>query len=287
MKKWILVAISLLCLSNYALGSIYIVYPENTDAYINVANTLKQRLKEQGTVDVEILKDRDIQKATNEQDNLIVYLGKSYQDNALPTQPTLFSFTSGDLVDQQSTLPSWSAIKINQPIDRLIDTAKKTVNKSYRKTLLVVASSTNSPVINELEALKNHPDIKIIYVEKDQIAAKLIEPELPNAAAIVAIYDPAIWSGNSARWILQQAYNHKVHIIGYSKAFLKAGAMVSVYSDADQIIAATEQQITQWIKTKTLNNKIHYPEYNIEINDNIARSLNFNQQEISDIGKKP
>ncbi len=289
-KSWLFILTTLLFFSitSPALASIYIVYPENTSAYKNIANTLKERLNKQGTLDVKIVKNSKTENNNINNSNLIVYLGNNHieESHKNTSTPAIFSFATEENIEQHSKHDEWSAVNINQPIERLLKTAERTITKEYKKKLLFVVSAENSLLIEKLEKIKTEKNIQTITVKENQIAAKLIEPELSDTAAIVAIYDPKIWSGNSARWMLQQAYTHKVPIIGYSKAFLKAGAMVSVYSSAEQIIQETETQINQWIKTKKLNNTIIYPEYSIEVNNHIAKSLKFTQNEIIEIGKK-
>jgi len=278
----ILIVISLL--SQTASASIYIAYPSGMKNYENIAIKLKEKLKKNGINEIFILNKEDLKKEDVTTSDLTVFLGKTEKKNENKIKnPAIFSFSTKY---KEQTENEWSIIKANQPAEKLLDTAKKTVTKEYRKNILLIISEDNKEAKEELKKIKKTEHVKIITIKKDEVAAKKIEPELEGAAAIVAIYDRSIWSGNSARWILQRAYNYHVPVIGYSKTFLKAGAMASVYSSADQILQETENHILQWSKTGKLNNKINYPEYTIEINNHIAKALNFNKIEIIDIGKK-
>ncbi|MGH1439822.1 MAG: hypothetical protein ACRBBR_06910 [Cellvibrionaceae bacterium] len=267
-------------LSQVAFASVYITYPEKTEAYKKIAEKIKENLQKNNIKETFILKNEELKEKKIKENDLTIFLGNQKKETRKNKNPSIFSFTNSK---EEKEIKNWSIISTNQTAKRLLYTARKTVKKEYKKNILFVLSEENKWAIKQL---KNINDIRIIIVKKNEIAAKKIEPELDETAAIVALYDKTIWSGNSARWILQTAYNHKVPIIGYSKSFLKAGAVASVYSSADQIIKEIEKHVLQWSKTGKLNNNINYPEYTIEVNNNIAKALNLSSMKIIELGKK-
>jgi len=114
--------------------------------------------------------------------------------------------------------------------------------------------------------------LKVIIIPKGRLAAKILEPDLFDAAALIAIQDNAIWTGKNAKWLLQQAFNYKVPVVGYSKSFLKAGALASVYSSLDDVADSTAEAINAWLNDKTPKDfAIIYPEASVQINPSIAR----------------
>jgi hypothetical protein len=281
--KAILFLFSFLVACKTSFASIYITYPEELIIYEQIALQVKSELKKEGVEDVIILTANKTKEETTKDNDLTVFLG--HQDNIGYEKikgPTIFSFIKTNNIKKEKieNAKYWSIININQPIKNLLKTAEKTVKTQHKKNILFIISEKNTSTIKELESIEGSKNVKLILIKENENAAKLLEPELTNAAAIVAIYDPTIWSGNSARWILQQAYTYKVPVIGYSKAFLKAGAMASAYSSADQVIQETNKQVITWVKNKKLNNKTSYPQYTVEVNENIARALNFSRTEI-------
>lgn len=266
-------------------ASIYIAYPEEIKNYKEIAKKIESDLKKNGIKNIRTLSSDKIKKENIKATDLTIFLGeKASKEHKGIKSPSIFSFASKIKKEELETGQQWSIVNTNQPAKKLLKTAEKTINKEYKKNILFIISEENLPAIKELSFFEKHENVKTIIVKNNERAAKSIEPELFNAAAIIAIYDPKIWSGNSARWILQQAYSHQVPVIGYSKAFLKAGAMVSVYSSADQIIEAINSQVLKWVNTGTLETKTIYPSYSIEVNDNIARALDFSKAEIIEIG---
>jgi len=185
--------------------------------------------------------------------------------------PTLFSFS------KQASLPkgngNWSAVVTEQPLSRLVSSIKPLLLEKYKKQLLLVASTDNDSVKNQVAQLAE-PQLKLITIPPNEKPAKLIDEALFKAGALIAISDNYIWNTENARWMLYQAYRNNVAVIGYSKKFLKAGAMLAVYSTLDQIAVTTASQINHWYQHKNLTkNKVIFSNYNIEYNKKIARTL--------------
>ena len=61
-------------------------------------------------------------------------------------------------------------------------------------------------------------------------------------------------------------------VIGYSKSFLKAGALASVYSTIEDVTALTVESINHWLDDELPSSfSINYPETEITINPSIAK----------------
>lgn len=277
--------------------NIYITYPDDINVYRDFSEKLAYRLQVKNNYGADLVittSNSELNLKLPQEQDLIVSIGNTLSaDEQLEryNSDILLTFSNSYKLNSIKTLSNrkkWGVINIDQPIKTLIDTAVKTIKSDYKKNILLIVSEKNKNILLQLQKLtpSQKNKTKIILIKEGDVTAKIIEPELFNAAAIVAIHDPDIWSGNSARWLLQQAYSYKVPIIGYSKSFLKAGAMVSIYSSVEQILDKTEAEITHWINTSDLNENVSTPKYNIEVNKNIARALNFSHNEIIELGEK-
>lgn len=165
-------------------------------------------------------------------------------------------------------------VSLNQPSQRLIEFTDPIVGTDYKKNILIAVSEQNTALITELENIAplNYGQLKVIIVPKATLAAKVLEPHLFDAAALIAVQDPVIWTGKNAKWLLQQAFNYQVPVIGYSQSFLKAGALASVYSSLDDVASTTAEAINDWLMAKPLSGfAITYPDATITINPSIAR----------------
>ena len=197
------------------------------------------------------------------------------------TNPVIYTIVERDYIDsitQSRPINSWAALVINQPLQRLVSIADHLVSDSFKNKIIIPVSKNNTLAFKEIDALLPliNGTLEIVKVPESQLASKIANDRFFNAGVLVAVHDNDIWSGKSAKLLLYQAFNYKIPVIGYSKKFLTAGALVSVFSPIESITHHTATLINQWSTTGTLNERgIIYPKANIDINDNIARALHF------------
>lgn len=95
-----------------------------------------------------------------------------------------------------------------------------------------------------------------------------------NASALLAMPDNAIYNAENIRNILVTTYRHNQAVIGFSSAFVKAGALASTYSSIDDVIAQVEELIREFTTSGRLPAP-RFPKYfEVMVNDDVARSLN-------------
>jgi hypothetical protein len=95
-----------------------------------------------------------------------------------------------------------------------------------------------------------------------------------RAAVILAIPDDTIYNIENIRNILITTYRHNQSVVGFSTAFVKAGALASTYSDIDDILVQAGELIDEYAATGNLPEP-QFPKYfRVVVNENVARSLN-------------
>ena len=279
--------------ANTTAKSIYIVYPEAHTSYKNLSDATRTLITHQHIDNIYVQSiDEFKQSNPHNESDLIVSIG---------IEPKNIESTSGSMIlyslipDQ--ILPSnnhyknsqWNVILANQPITEFLSLAKKLITTTYKKKIIIIISEKNPNIEKYQQKIDQNRDveIKIITIPEGSVAAKIIEKDLFDAAALIAIQDDMVWSKKNATWILRQAYEYKTPVIGYSQSFLKAGAMVSIYSSAEQISNSMASEINYWIKNNKLSEKKPiYPEFTIKTNKNIARALKFDNKTIEKIEGK-
>jgi ABC-type uncharacterized transport system substrate-binding protein len=213
-------------------------------------------------------------------EDLLVAIGnkaaKELTDLGLPNH-TIIGFTdtqTNAYISTHRQHNAMSVISLNQPTQRLVAFSDPIAGTGYKKSLLVAVSEQNEALLSELNAIAplTYGQLKVVIIPKGTLAAKVLEPDLFDAAVLIAIQDNEIWAGKNAKWLLQQAFNYKVPVVGYSKSFLKAGALASVYSSLDDVASGTAKSINAWLNDTAPNSfTILYPEATIEINPSVAR----------------
>jgi len=251
------------------------------------SNTLNQQATEllikktrrlNSSINIELISVNALPEQQLSQDDLLVTIGNDSADaikGLTLDSPIIYSFSSISALPKSEG--NWLATVIEQPLQRLITVAPQLIKHDYKKQILLPFSKENITQIKNSINDTNSPSLKLVEVLEHEKPAKKIDPFLFKSGAIIAINDKSIWSGENARWMLIQAYKNNVPVIGFSQKFLKAGALVVVYSSLEQIADTTAESISNWYTDKKLPKKnILYSDYNIEYNRKIARTLKIN-----------
>jgi putative ABC transport system substrate-binding protein len=279
--------IALLILASPALYAgqerAYLVLSGESDLYSQVTTLIRHYLT--SDTQLRVVNWDQIQLTDIDPDALLITVGRKAAEKISQfnrPQPVVFSFIDAETLNRQLARSHfeapWAATVINQPAERLIQVSKPLIRTAYRDKLLVILDEENQWALDQIEALpqEQREYLDVMVLGRNEVAARLIEDSFFKVAAVVALNDTVIWSGNSAKWILHQAYTYQVPVVGYAQTFQKAGAMVSVYSSLDQIANSTAKLIDAWHSTGALSSKgMVYSEYHLEMNDYIARALKF------------
>lgn len=285
----------LLCLLSQAhAGSVHIILSEGSDSYLRAGHNIQSKLPEtnvsEGHTSVTLL--TDFKETQIQPDDLIVTVGEtaSYYFNArFPDNSQLYSYINKEALPPNSA-SNWAAVILDQPAQRLLSTAAQIVKNRYRKKVIIPVSESNIALLEEIRSLDidKAMELEVLVIGADDDPAKIIDKALFNAGALIALRDKTIWSGETAKWMLYQSYKYNVPVIGYSKSFIKAGALVSVYTNLNQVARSTADVIDDWQKNhgKLTQEGILYPPYSIDYNKNIARALKITIPDSISVGEQ-
>jgi len=278
---------ALLSSATIAAKPVYLVLSDNTPLYDEVTTLIKHGLS--ADVPLQVVYADDFKSSNVSSNSLLVPVGRrAAEDVALNDggNSVIYSFIEAQTLNrilEGRPKQHWQASVINQPLERLIRTAKPLIRNDYRNKLLIVIAESNLWARKQIEELPSdlREFIEILVVEKGEVAARLIDDSFYKVAAVVAVNDTAIWSGNSAKWILHQAYSYQVPVVGYAQTFQKAGAMIAVYSSLSRIAETTSGLINNWMSNDQLSGQgFVYSDYQVEVNEFIARALSYQPDKI-------
>ena len=268
--------------------TIYIVLSGEDAVYYEIGDQLKEQISNLQALaaEINIITLEDERFKTIQPDDLIVPVGgnateKSYQYQSSNT--IIYSFVEQGLINRMrpvKQVKQWAAVTVNQPVERLISIADSLVKNTYKNKIIIVISSNNTHLKRDINAIKTlkKGQIEIVEIKRGDVVAKVVEKSLFNAAVLISTDEENIWSGSNAKWLLRQAYNHQVAVVGNSKRFLKAGALISVYSSMEQISKLTSLLIREWLENGVLiSTGLHYVPSTIDINKSVAQALHYNK----------
>lgn len=116
-------------------------------------------------------------------------------------------------------------------------------------------------------------DLKVELVDtQDHINAVL--NRVANTAVVLALPDPTIYTPENIRNILITTYRRNQAVVGFSAAFVKAGALASNVSSIPQILTQLDELLDEFALTGRVLAP-QFPRYfEVVVNDGVARSLN-------------
>ncbi|MGQ7847290.1 hypothetical protein ACUNV4_22565 [Granulosicoccus sp. 3-233] len=97
---------------------------------------------------------------------------------------------------------------------------------------------------------------------------------LSSHDALIATSDNSIFNASTLSTVLLTAYGYHKPVIGFSRGYVKAGALMSTYSTPSQILREVAQRLTSPSVPTEKAPTISYPRYfSVTVNTSVARSL--------------
>jgi len=150
------------------------------------------------------------------------------------------------------------------------------INSTF-KNIAVIVTSYSAP---HLKALKQIATKKKLVINEHLTDASSLRFRIDDISktsdVILAVADTDIYNASSLSQILLTSYRHKTPIIGFSKGFIKAGAIAGSVSNLHQLVQHLGEHLLSpntaaWLK----DGNILYPKYfDVLSNRSVAKSLN-------------
>ena len=110
---------------------------------------------------------------------------------------------------------------------------------------------------------------------------------LQQSDALLSLPNPEIYSRHTVQNILLTAYHYRKPVIGYSHAFVKAGALFAVYSTLPQLARQAAETIDRFFNKNTGLPAPEHPRYfSVSVNRMVAKSLGIKIEDESILQKK-
>jgi putative tryptophan/tyrosine transport system substrate-binding protein len=109
-----------------------------------------------------------------------------------------------------------------------------------------------------------------------------LRPVLDDAGVLLAVADPEVYNGSTVSNILLATYRAQVPVVAFSPAYVKAGALLALYSTPGQIGTQAAGLVRQLQLGGAMGVTSQYPvEFSVAVNDHVARSLGFSLDEVA------
>lgn len=179
------------------------------------------------------------------------------------------------LATENGRLNTASAVYLDQPPDRQIALARILLPGAQSAGLLFGPGPAGRKTQLLAAAERQGLTLNVESPDGQGGAAEAIKKLLYSSDLLLALHDPVALTPMTAKWMLYMAYQRRLPVIGFSRAYLKAGAVASVFSTPAQIGRQAGERVLQWLENGGTDlGDPQYPRYySVEFNQPVAESL--------------
>jgi len=180
-----------------------------------------------------------------------------------------------NLTKASGACPSRSAIFIDQPLARQARLAQAMFPGAIDYGVLL--GPTSEQRLPEIDALKTRADRHLVVISAGYEAdiARATNGLLNKIDLLLAVNDPLVLNRENAKWLLYSAYQHRLPVIGFSRAYVLAGAAGAVFSAPEQMARQAGEIVQRYLTGATVClPAAGFPAYfSVAVNQSVCSSL--------------
>lgn len=165
-----------------------------------------------------------------------------------------------------------SAVFLDQPLARQLDLIRLALPTARSIGILYGGESRGHSPALEKAARERDMKLGTALVAQGGLSSAL-QQVLGDADALLALPDPAVFNSETAANILMATYRRHVPLIGFSPSYVKAGALLALYSTPAQAGTRGGEVLRQAMAGKSLPSPQWPREFTVAVNHDVARSL--------------
>lgn len=167
---------------------------------------------------------------------------------------------------------SLSAVFLDQPAARQVELIRLALPEARRIGILISEESKEQEPSLAKAARERDMELMTAVAAPGGVGSAL-PPLLAAVDVLLAIPDPAVFNGETAAGILRAAYRRQVPLIGFSPAYVKAGALLAVYSTPAQVGAHGGELLGRALAGSSLPPPRWPRDFVVSVNRDVARSI--------------
>jgi ABC-type uncharacterized transport system substrate-binding protein len=269
----------------HATTLVVIVSSERSPAYVEAAEALVSELERQGVSRFEMRQQTtlEFQKDGAGTPRLLVALGALAAQTVAKTDPrypvlcALLPRTSYESVLQetgQRSSAQFSALYLDQPLSRQLELIRLALPAAKNVGVLWGQESKSKESV--LKALAATKQLTLVEgrVSGDSLLFPQLKKVLADADVLLAQADQQVFNPQTIQNILLASFRAQVPMLGFSPAYVRAGALIAVFSTPEQIGRQSAALAKDVLQGKGLPATPLYPSsFSVMVNDHVARSL--------------
>lgn len=239
-----------------------------------LATSMSVRLVDAGTAG-EALDDAALKRA-----DVVIAVGVEAADllaarGSMPILAVLISSQNLRTLQMRHPRTKLGGIVLDQPLARHMRLIHATLPKATRVGILLGPQSVAMrPALLDAGTRKGLT-LNFEQIDDTDELLPALERLLESSDVILAVPDPVAYTASTARPILLTTYRYRRPLIGYSQAYVTAGAIAALYSAPADIA----RQVAEWLVGPPTPTRIELPTadspryYSVGVNQHVARSL--------------
>lgn len=176
----------------------------------------------------------------------------------------------------------FSAIYLDQPLKRQLGLISAVLPQAHSVGVLYSEPPRDMNILRSLAAARRL-ELKEESTTSFPSLHAALQSLLLNSDVLLALPDTDIYNPMTIRNILLATYRNKVPLIGFSAAYVKAGALCAVFSTPEQIAEQSLKIIYGFVETRSLPPPQYAKEFDVTVNEQVARSLGINIKSASQV----
>ncbi len=165
-----------------------------------------------------------------------------------------------------------TAVYLDQPPDRRMRLVRLILPGARTLAVLLGPTSRRQRPALERAARIQGLRLRIGEVGPADRPPRVAESLLPGTDGLLAVPDPLVYNRYTLHGILLSAYHHHLPMFGFSKGYVRAGALAAVYSEP-QDVARTAAELIRSALRRRLPPPAYPRLFRVAVNRHVARSL--------------
>jgi putative tryptophan/tyrosine transport system substrate-binding protein len=169
----------------------------------------------------------------------------------------------------------FNVLYLDQPLPRQLALIRLALPQAKRVGVLLGPESGSKSQALRALASANGLVLQEGRLDANTSLYTVLQPVLDNSDVLLAFADPMVFNSNSIQNILMATIRSRVPLVAFSPAYVRAGAMLALYSTARQAGAQAAQWVLGALSNRVLPEVPLEPaDFEIGVNEQVAKVLN-------------
>ncbi len=177
-----------------------------------------------------------------------------------------------------------SAVVLDQPVSRQMALIKRAL-PNWQRVGVLLGPQTRAQ-LSQLERQARQRDLRLIPsppVDSLEQIYPALKDVFESADVLLALPDSVLFNSSSLQNILLASYRARVPLVAFSSAYVKAGALMAVYTTPGQVAKHAAGVVRGWMGGRGLPAPQSPREFEVVVNYHVANSLGLHVDDAAQI----